>query len=65
MSRASDLLKQNARKYEEGDVVEVDYSVTCSMCYQQADVVKYNTYLKLLFWVCPNGHKDFLEDFEI
>lgn len=45
--------------------MDVDYVVVCSTCYHQPDVVKYNVPNKLLFWECPNGHRGFIEDFEL
>lgn len=43
----------------------IDGGFSCSQCYVQADDAKYYFAQKLLIYVCPNGHKNVIEGFEL
>lgn len=64
MSRASQLGRVSHPVTNNVEEVE-GITVMCKRCFTQVDVVKYDFTLKLLFWECPNGHRDFIEDFEL
>ena len=64
--KASERLKQaQAMAGKQTGAVEVDVVVSCRHCYSQPDVVYYNRALSLLFWKCPEGHEDYIEEFDL
>lgn len=49
----------------DSDSITISIATMCEECGVQPDEVKYNRLHKLLFWECPNGHKGWIEDFEL
>lgn len=65
MSRAGSLQNELPSEVIDTDSIEVGIATVCEECHEQPDTVRYNRLHKLLFWECPNGHKGWIEEFEI
>lgn len=56
-------MQQEARQPKKG--IEVEADVTCQVCHVYVDTAEYFHVEKLLRWVCPEGHKSFIEEFNL
>lgn len=62
--KASAALTNFMQDQDKAEEVE-GIAVGCQYCYEQPDHVYFNRAYRLLFWECRNGHKGFIEDFDL
>ena len=65
MSRAARLGLANQQSDEDVVMDLPNFSTMCEECGSQPENVKYNMLHKLVYWTCPNGHKGWIEDFDL